>query len=122
LRKTLGYVIRETTPPEAPLEITQPGQSCQMVYFQTIYPSLGKFWKVLQWKMLVQYFMAILSILQQFCIFCGYLVYFSRCGMLYRKKSANPEPDLNGKDVTKFCEKYFYVDGQDEKLALPASN
>jgi hypothetical protein len=27
------------------------GQGCQMVYFQTKNPSLGKFWRVLQWKM-----------------------------------------------------------------------
>jgi hypothetical protein len=25
---------------------------CQMVYFQTKNPNLGKFWRVLQWKML----------------------------------------------------------------------
>jgi hypothetical protein len=33
-------------------------QGCQMVCFQTKNPSLGKFWRVLQWKMLV-YFMTI---------------------------------------------------------------
>jgi hypothetical protein len=33
-------------------------QGCQMAYFQTKNPTLGKFWRVLQWKMLV-YFMAI---------------------------------------------------------------
>jgi hypothetical protein len=27
-------------------------QGCQMVYFQTKNPKLGKFWRVLQWKML----------------------------------------------------------------------
>jgi hypothetical protein len=40
-------------------------QGCQMVYFQTQIPKLGKFWRVLQWKMLL-YFMAIWSILRPF--------------------------------------------------------
>jgi hypothetical protein len=44
--------------------------------FQTKNPNLGKFWMVLQWKMLV-YFMAVLSILWPFGIFCGCFVYFS---------------------------------------------
>jgi hypothetical protein len=35
---------------------------CQMAYFQTKNPNLGKFWKDLQWEMLV-YFMAIWYIL-----------------------------------------------------------
>jgi hypothetical protein len=34
----------------------EPKQGCQMVCFQTENPKLGKFWRVLQWKMLV-YFM-----------------------------------------------------------------
>jgi hypothetical protein len=37
-------------------------QGCQMVYFQTKNPDLGKFWRALQWKMLV-YFMDIWHIL-----------------------------------------------------------
>jgi uncharacterized Tic20 family protein len=47
-----------------------------MAYFQTKNPKLGKFWRVLQWKMLA-YFMAIWSILLPFgtCI-CGHLVNF----------------------------------------------
>jgi hypothetical protein len=72
-------------------------QGCQMVYFYTKNPNLGKFWMCLQWKMLV-YFMAIWSILRPFGIFCGRLlyfmvickVYFSRFGMLYQDKSGNP--------------------------------
>jgi hypothetical protein len=43
-------------------------QSCQMVYFQTQNHNLGKFWRGLQWKMLV-YFMDIWSIY-------GHLIYF----------------------------------------------
>jgi hypothetical protein len=50
-------------------------QYCQMVEFQTKNPNLGKFWKVLQWEMMV-FFMAILSILQSNGIFYGHLVHF----------------------------------------------
>jgi hypothetical protein len=53
-----------------------------MVYFQTKNSNLGKFWRVLQWKML-PYFMDIWSILRPFdtflmafCVFGGNLVYF----------------------------------------------
>jgi hypothetical protein len=60
-----------------------------MVCFQTKNTNLGKFWRLLQWKMLV-YFMAMWSNLWQFGIFCGHLVYFMvtwyifpRVGMLY---------------------------------------
>jgi hypothetical protein len=48
-------------------------QGCQMVCFQTKNPNLGKFWRVLQWKMLV-YFVDTWSILQYFVIFYGHLV------------------------------------------------
>jgi hypothetical protein len=59
-----------------------------MAYSQTQNSKLGKFWRVLQWKMLA-YFMAVRSILLPFGTFAGtfgkfygYLVYFSRFGML----------------------------------------
>jgi hypothetical protein len=72
-------------------------QECQMAYFQTQNPNLGKFWRVLQWKMLV-YFMAIWStyitaiwyILWPFGVFYGFLVYLYCFGMLYQDKSGNP--------------------------------
>jgi hypothetical protein len=51
-------------------------QGCQMVCFQTKNPNLGKFRRVLLWKILV-YFMTIWSILRPLEIFCGNLVYFS---------------------------------------------
>jgi hypothetical protein len=35
-----------------------------------------------------------LAILWPFDIFYGYLVYFSRFGMLYQEKSGNPAPQL----------------------------
>jgi hypothetical protein len=57
-------------------------QCCQMVYFQTKNLNEGKFWKVLQWKVLVfkghfVYFMANSTyILRPFGTFCGHLVNF----------------------------------------------
>jgi hypothetical protein len=48
-------------------------QGCQMVCFRTKNPNLGKFWRVLRWKMLV-YFMDTWSILRSFDIFYGHLV------------------------------------------------
>jgi hypothetical protein len=50
-------------------------QCCQMVYFQTKNPNLGKFWKVFPWKTL-KFFIAILSILWPNGIFNGQLVHF----------------------------------------------
>jgi hypothetical protein len=67
-----------------------------MVSFQTKNPNLGKFWWVLQWKMLV-FFMTIWSILRPLDIFYGHSVYlvviwyiFPRFGILYQEKSGNP--------------------------------
>jgi hypothetical protein len=45
-------------------------QGCQMADFPTKNPNLGKFWRDLQWKMLV-YFMAMWSILRPFCLLCS---------------------------------------------------
>jgi hypothetical protein len=71
-------------------------QGCQMVCFQTKIPILGKFWRVLKWKILV-YFMTIWSILLLLEIFYVHLVYFvviwynfSRFGILYEEESGNP--------------------------------
>jgi hypothetical protein len=64
---SLLYKIRAT------LNILHHG--CQVVYFQTKNPNLGKFWTALEWKMLV-YFTAIWYILWSFGIFHGHLVYF----------------------------------------------
>jgi hypothetical protein len=50
-------------------------QGCQMVSFQTKNLNLGKFWRVLEWKILL-YFMAVWSVLWSFGILCGHLVYF----------------------------------------------
>jgi hypothetical protein len=67
-----------------------------MVFFETKNPNLGKFWRVLQLKMLV-YFMPNWSILGSFGIFCSNLVYlkviwniFPRFNVLCQEKSGNP--------------------------------
>jgi hypothetical protein len=46
-----------------------------MVCFETKNPNFGKFWRVLQWKILVN-FMTIWCILRPLEISYGYLVYF----------------------------------------------
>jgi hypothetical protein len=48
-------------------------QGCQMVSFQTKNPTLGIFWKTLEWQMLL-YVMAIYNILRPSGIFHGPLV------------------------------------------------
>jgi hypothetical protein len=48
-------------------------QGCQMVCFQTKNPNLGKFWRALEWKMLL-YFMIIWNILWPYGIMYGSLV------------------------------------------------
>jgi hypothetical protein len=72
-----------------------------MLHFQTQKSDLGKFWRVLQWKMLV-YFMAIWSILRSLGIFCGPLVFFwsfgiflPRFGRLGQEKSCNPAAEAS---------------------------
>jgi hypothetical protein len=50
-------------------------QICQMAYFQAKIPSLGIFWRVLQWKMFV-YFVVIWSTLRPFGKYLDRLVYF----------------------------------------------
>jgi hypothetical protein len=74
-------------------------QGCLMVCCQTKNPNLGKFWRVLQWKMLV-YFKDTWSIVRSFVIFYRHLVQFvviwyisSSFGILYQEKSGNPVLD-----------------------------
>jgi hypothetical protein len=47
-------------------------KGCQMVYFRTKNPNLGKFWRTLEWKMLV-YFMVFWNILRTLGIFYAHL-------------------------------------------------
>jgi hypothetical protein len=59
-----------------------------MAYFLSKNPNLGKFGRVLQWKMLV-YYMGICYILWPFVILCGYLAYiFPFWYVVQRKHSA----------------------------------
>jgi hypothetical protein len=71
-------------------------QGCQMVYFHAQNPTLGIFWRVLEWKMLV-YFMTIWNILRSFGKFYGRLALFvfiwyifSRFGMFGPRKIWQP--------------------------------
>jgi hypothetical protein len=50
-------------------------QGCQMAYLQTKNPNFGKFWRVLQWKMLL-YFMSSWTVLLPLGIFCVQLAFF----------------------------------------------
>jgi hypothetical protein len=61
-----------------PFFISPLGQGCQMVCFRTKNPNLGKFWRALEWKMLV-YFMAIWQ-----C--CGNLVHIFSIVLVYCTK------------------------------------
>jgi hypothetical protein len=72
-----------------------------MVYFQTKNPNLGKFWRELQWNMLV-YFMDIWFILWPLGLFHSNWVYFVVIwyifpvyGMWYQEKSGNPGTEAN---------------------------
>jgi hypothetical protein len=71
-------------------------QGCQMVCFHTKNPNLGKFWRALDWKMLI-HFMTIWNILQTFGIFYNYLAHFvfiwyisPGFGIMYQEISGNP--------------------------------
>jgi hypothetical protein len=84
------------------MSTTLPERGCQMVCFKTKNPNLGKFWRALQWKMLVYFndtwsilHMLFCYILWTFGVVRGILVYFSRFGILYQEKSGNPVPEAN---------------------------
>jgi hypothetical protein len=69
---------------------------CQMVYFQTKNRNLGKFWRTLQWKMLI-YIMDFWSSFRPFDTVYGNFAYLVviRCifpcvGKLYQEKSGKP--------------------------------
>jgi hypothetical protein len=80
-----------------------------MVSFQPQNPYLGKFWRVLDWKMLI-YFMAIWNSLQPFGTFydnlvhfvsiwyilCPFGTFFSCSGNICQEKSGNPRFNRTG--------------------------
>jgi hypothetical protein len=78
------------------------GQGCQMVYFQTKNPNLGKFWSALDWKML-KYFMANCNISWALGILYDHLVHFLFIWYIfsvwvlhmYHEKSGNPALGLS---------------------------
>jgi hypothetical protein len=77
-----------------------------MAYFQT---DLGKFWRVLQWTMLVN-FRVVWSILWRFGIFGGhfgtfngYFGNFSRFGIFYQEKSGNPGSRTRSPDAVEIA-------------------
>jgi hypothetical protein len=57
-------------------------QGCQMVYFQTKNPNLGKFCRALEWKMSV-YFLAIGNILRPMGIVYGHWVILRLFGIFF---------------------------------------
>jgi hypothetical protein len=64
-RHQFGGKINETGAKKVDSFFASQMQGCQMVCFQTKKPNLGKFWRALEWKMLV-YFLIIWNILQPF--------------------------------------------------------
>jgi hypothetical protein len=67
------------------------------LFFQTQNPNLGKYFRALDWKMLI-YFMAFGNILRSFVKFHGHLEHFvliwyifSGFSKTYQEKSGNPE-------------------------------
>jgi hypothetical protein len=69
-----------------PLFCPVPLQGCQMVYFLNKNPTLGKFWRALEWKNVcrvydhLEYFKAFWYNLWPFGIVFGELVHFSHFG------------------------------------------
>jgi hypothetical protein len=76
-------------------------QGCQMVYFQTKNPNLGKFWRSLEWKMLV-YFKVIWNILRPFG---NVVVIFPYFGTLCQEKSGNHVQAMSGR----FCSICYFL-------------
>jgi hypothetical protein len=96
-------------------------QGCQMVSFQTKNPNFGKFWRTLDWKMLI-YFMSIWNILQTFGIFYEHWEHvlfiwynFSGFGIMYQEKSGNPV-SVFGKRKKKLYPKNFLEDDHQGEL------
>jgi hypothetical protein len=66
-----------------------------MDYFQTRNPNLGKFWRFLQWKMMVYWAMSVYFPAIWYIPIMDTWYIFTRFGMLYQEKSGNPaRPDL----------------------------
>jgi hypothetical protein len=101
--------------PEARLFLDS-DQGCQIVCFQTKYPNLGKFWRALEWKMLVfyghlEYFTVIWYILWPFGKVVVIWYIFPRVGKLCHEKSGNPtsDPLCLSSSAPIFADYYFLV-------------
>jgi hypothetical protein len=71
-------------------------QGCQMVYFQTKNPNMGKFLRASDWKMFIN-FTSICNILRTFWVFYDHLVHIvflwhisTGFGIMHQEKSGNP--------------------------------
>jgi hypothetical protein len=73
LEMTESKFWRQFLDPVNPVKRRQSQQGCQMVYFQTKNPNLGKFWRAIEGEGLV-YSMAIWNTLLPFGTFYGHLV------------------------------------------------
>jgi hypothetical protein len=78
----LNIVIVTLTPEQSVFFTQKTCQGCQMVYFHTQNPDLGRFWRALEWNMLL-YFITIWNILRPFVIIYGRLVYIVFCHLVY---------------------------------------
>jgi hypothetical protein len=96
-----------------------------MVYFQTKNPTLGKFWRALDWKMLIywEYLMDIWDILISFFTFCVDLGHFYRFGYhvprkiwqpwtesWMKKTASGPNPtEHNSSNFTHICKIFLQI-------------
>jgi phosphatidylglycerophosphate synthase len=75
------------------------------IYFQTKKTNFGKFWKAMQWKMLVLkvpfclLYGQMVNCLAIWYILWSFGIFFPRFGMLYREKSGNPGAGSSNKGL-----------------------
>jgi hypothetical protein len=100
-----------------------------VAYFQTENPDLGKFWRVLQWRMLVyymycnyNYFTAIWYCLWPSGIFVVIWYIISHFGVLYQEKSCNPAFDrmVGGWGEDYMCEDSAPLDSIESAIEIGA--
>jgi hypothetical protein len=80
-------------------------RGCQMVYFQAKNPTLGKFLRALDFKLLM-YFIAVWNICQTFGIFFDHLVHFVFIWYIFPVLEKSGNPDLQ---YCKKCPFPFYL-------------
>jgi hypothetical protein len=90
-----------------------PNQCCQMVYFQTKNPNLGKFGKILQWKFLVFLWLLFYLTAKWYILwsFCSHLIYFSPFWYAVPRKIWQPwSESVSSKNFQHFKNKNKQVD------------